>query len=448
MSRHLLLAILIATGVATAPSGALADQRVRLGADLDHSVMHAHRKATGYLRVQLEGFTIAPSKKRPPMNVAIVIDKSGSMQGDKIEQAKAAARAALDQLRADDIVSVVAYDDQVTVLVPATKVSDRRAILAGINKLAAGGWTALFAGTAKGAAEVKKFFARDKVNRVILLSDGQANIGPASPGELGRLGHKLHREGITVTTVGLGLGYNEDLMVQLAERSGGHHMFAERASQLAGLFQEGFGSLAGIVANEVEVTIDFAEGFRPVRPLGAPADVIGDRVRARLAALYSGVTDELLLEFETPKQAPSSAKIATIRLAYHNLISGERETLSRSVYARFSDDLTEIEASAHPDVMVSVVAQVANERNELAVRLRDEGKRQEAERLLRDNTAYLSTNAGRWKSPVLRDLEGRNNDDLDNLSDDRWQRQRKVMRQRQSKLKKRGANYDFDEVNF
>src|SRR5690606_9640008 len=109
----------------------------------------------------------------------------------------------------------------VEVLVPATKVSDRATIDRGIQRLRAGGMTALFAGVVKGATEVRKFLSRDRVNRVILLSDGAANVGPASAGELGRLGTTLRKEGIAVTTVGLGLGYNEDLMVQLAQGSGG-----------------------------------------------------------------------------------------------------------------------------------------------------------------------------------------------------------------------------------
>src|SRR5262245_20559040 len=95
-------------------------QQVRVETALDHSVLESNLKQTAYLRTALTGFDLPGSRARAALNVAIVIDKSGSMQGSKIEQAKAAARAALSQLRDDDIVSIVAYDDTVEVLVPAT----------------------------------------------------------------------------------------------------------------------------------------------------------------------------------------------------------------------------------------------------------------------------------------------------------------------------------------
>src|SRR4029450_1790476 len=87
-----------------------------------------------------------------------------------------------------------------------------------------------------GAAAVRKFLDRQRVNRIILLSDGQANVGPSSPGDLGNLGASLIKEGISVTTLGLGLDYNEDLMTQLARRSDGNHYFIENSSDLARRF--------------------------------------------------------------------------------------------------------------------------------------------------------------------------------------------------------------------
>src|SRR5262245_3571073 len=227
------LKILLALALSAALSNAALAQQVRVETALDHSVLQANTKLLVYLRVALTGFDLPGERGRAPLNVAIVIDKSGSMQGSKIEQAKAAARAALSQLREDDIVSIVAYDDTVEVLVPATKVSDREVIDRGIKRLSAGGMTALFAGVVKGAGEVRKFLSRERVNRVVLLSDGAANIGPASAGELAQLGRSLRKEGIAVTTVGLGLGYNEDLMVGLAQGSGGQHVFIEHERQLA-----------------------------------------------------------------------------------------------------------------------------------------------------------------------------------------------------------------------
>src|SRR5207244_2362433 len=110
----------------------------------------------------------------------------------------------LDRLTQDDVVSIIAYDGAVQVLVSATKLSDRDLVRARIRAIAPGGATALFAGVSRGIEEVRKFKAPGRVNRVILLSDGQANVGPSSPNELGRLGAACAKESISVTTIGLG----------------------------------------------------------------------------------------------------------------------------------------------------------------------------------------------------------------------------------------------------
>ena len=105
----------------------------------------------------------------------------------------------------------VLYSSSATVLVPATKATDREQIIRKIKTIGANGSTALFAGVSKGAAEVRKFLDEESVNRVILLSDGRANVGPKSPGELERLGASLVKEGISVSTLGIGLGLQRGL---------------------------------------------------------------------------------------------------------------------------------------------------------------------------------------------------------------------------------------------
>jgi Ca-activated chloride channel family protein len=276
--RALWAMAMIAAGILLpAGSGARAGQ-VELKVAVSHPVLLAGQKQTAYLKVGLTGVPLAVAEKRAPVNVALVLDRSGSMSGDKIRRAKEAAILAIHQLGPDDIVSVVAYNHGVTVLVPATKVSDRHVIYSAIDRLHADGTTALFAGVSKGAHEVRKFLSEDRVNRVILLSDGLANVGPSSPQALAALGASLIKEGISVTTIGLGLGYNEDLMFQLAHASEGNHVFVESSAHLARIFTREFGDLLSVVANEVEVEITCAEGIRPVRVLGRAADISGQRV--------------------------------------------------------------------------------------------------------------------------------------------------------------------------
>jgi Ca-activated chloride channel family protein len=180
--------------LALAPSDALA-AAVAVRTDVGTPVLLARRTSTIVLKIGLQGLALTGAEQRPPVNLSIVLDKSGSMAGDKLDKAKTAALHLLDRLRPDDLVSVIAYDSGVRVLVPTTRVADRHRISSAILGLDASGSTALFAGVSKGIGEVRRYLRGNQVNRVILLSDGQANVGPASPNALGRLGAACAKEG-------------------------------------------------------------------------------------------------------------------------------------------------------------------------------------------------------------------------------------------------------------
>ena len=170
--------------------------QLSLDVAVNQSVLMTGHKQKAYLRVGLRGFPLDDPEQRAPVNIAIVIDKSGSMSGQKIKKAKEAAIMAIQRLNSRDIISVVTYDSTVNVLVPATKVSDRERIFRKIRAIRAGGSTALFAGVSKGASEIRKFLSEERVNRLVLLSDGLANVGPSSPAELGDLGVSMIKEGV------------------------------------------------------------------------------------------------------------------------------------------------------------------------------------------------------------------------------------------------------------
>ena len=274
-----------------------------------------------HLKVSLTGFSLAEQEERTPVNIAIVLDRSGSMDGEKIAYARDAAKMAIDLLESHDIVSIVTYSDTVSVLMPATRVSDKRYIRNRIDEIYADGSTALFAGVSKGAQEVSKFFDDNKVNRVILLSDGLANVGPDSPAALGDLGASLGKSGISVTTIGLGLGFNEDLMVRLAEKSDGNHAFVENSRDLARIFEYEFGDILSVVAQDVEIEIRCATGVRPLRVLGREADIVGQRVYTTLNQLYSEQEKYILLEVSVDShEEATDIPLAEISLSYNNTI--------------------------------------------------------------------------------------------------------------------------------
>ena len=372
-------------------SAASKRRQVRLDVRSVHPVVQADRKQIEHIRIALEGFELLSDEPRPPLNVALVIDRSGSMRGPKLERAKEAASEAIERLQDQDIVSVVLYDTQVEVLVPATKATDRQSILDAIRGITAGSKTALFAGVTKGAAEVRKFLDEERINRVILLSDGLANIGPQSPQELEGLGQSLMKEGITVSTLGLGLGYNEDLMVGLAKVGGGNHAFIEDASQLAGVFRQEFDGLMSVVATDFEIEVTIDEQTRPVRMIGSDADIDGQVVRIPLAQLYSEQKRYFVLEVELdPGQDGTTRPLADVRVAYRNMATETRDTLQTSIETRFEEDAKIVEDKTDLEVLASCSLLITNERNCQATALRDAGQIDAAKQLLLTNSAELS----------------------------------------------------------
>jgi Ca-activated chloride channel family protein len=352
--------------------------------------------------VGLQGFALKSKKERPPVNVCLVLDKSGSMNGEKMANARQAAIDAVDMLRPDDIVSVVTYDTTVSVLVPATKLTDQEFVKQAIRGINAGGNTALFAGVSKGAAEIRKFLDLERVNRIILLSDGLANNGPSSPAELAELGASLKKEGISVSTLGLGLDYNEDLMQQLAARSGGNHHFIEKATELADTFRHEFDDVTSVVAQDVDVRMTVLEGIRPVRVLGNSAEINGQQVFVKLSQIYSLQDKHCVIELELPpSESGTQRDLLSVVATYRNMKSGETDRLTGLASVKFSDQADAVKLSLNKKIMEDVVALVANEQNKLATDYLDAGDIMKCREVLSSNSIFLKENARLLESEKL-----------------------------------------------
>ncbi len=198
-----------------------AEPKVTCRVELDRRVLPARGNQRVVVKVSLDARRPKESA-RPPVNLAIVLDRSGSMTGAKLDKAKAAAIEAFRRLGPQDIFSMVVYDHNVETVVPAQSAANAEWIEGRIRRIRPGGRTALFGGVSQGAAEIRKNISHKYVHRIILLSDGLANVGPSTPEDLERLGAALIKEDISVTTVGVGMDYNEDLMTRLSQKSDGH----------------------------------------------------------------------------------------------------------------------------------------------------------------------------------------------------------------------------------
>ncbi|MBF0410288.1 MAG: VWA domain-containing protein [Candidatus Riflebacteria bacterium] len=412
------------------PAASVEGSQVKVTALFGQPYMMPAPNQNNYIKVGLSGFSEKNLVGRTPVNLAIVLDKSGSMSGSKLQHAKEAAVMAIGRLTNDDILSVIAYDSEVEVLVPATKVSDREQIYTSIRQISAGSNTALFAGVSKAAGEIRKFIDRGRVNRIILLSDGIANEGPSSPEELGELGASLSREGISVTTLGLGLGYNEDLMSELARRSDGNHAFIETPTELARIFNAEFGDVMSVIAQEVKVEIEF-HNCRPVRFLGREGIIDDRKAMITLNQICDKQEKYVLLEFESAGNIKAQP-LFNVNVSYINSISRQTEKFSNQLQIMFSENSEIIRANENRDVMISASKLIANDSYKVATRLRDEGKIEEARKVLISNKDFLQSRAKTYSAPELEKFAEKNVNDAANITEEAsWNKTRKDMRQTQ-----------------
>jgi Ca-activated chloride channel family protein len=416
----------------TSPAAAAPEPDITVDIDVGEPVMIAGKEQTAYVKITIGGFELPADRNRSPVNLAVVLDRSSSMAGDKFEQAKEAALMVIDRLQPDDVISVISYDSTVEVLVPAQKASEKDHIRARIEALTPRGSTALFAGVTHGLEEVGKFLDPKLVNRIILVSDGQANVGPSSPNELGRLGVVAARQGISISTIGLGLGYNEDLMTQLAMASDGTHAFAENGTDLTRIFDLELGDVLSVVAQDLEIEIDFDDGIIPVRALGRDATITGRKANLTLSQLYAKQERHVVFEVTVPPGAAGKKRsLASVAVDYENMISKKKLSKRDAVGVTFTKAAKTVAAKENKKVTAAAVELKATEAANRAVEMRDRGENQAAEKLLLENSALLKSEGSRLGSSRLLDYGEVNATDARSIgtsTGEDWSRQRKAMR--------------------
>jgi Ca-activated chloride channel family protein len=270
------------------------------------------------LRVGVQGKQLSISERKSA-HLTFLVDVSGSMQSaDKLPLAQRALRMLVDNLRDGDTVALVTYAGHVKVALPPTGLEKKALIHQAIEELVAGGSTAMASGIELAYQQAMKTVDEQSVSRVIILSDGDANVGTTSHEGILKLIRGYVKEGITVTTVGFGLGnYKDELMEQFANKGNGNHYYVDSLMAARRIFQEQLGGTLEVIAQDVKLQVDFdPEQVARYRLVGyenrAIADIQFRDDKVDAGELGSGHTVTALYELELKPGAGEG--LATVRV--------------------------------------------------------------------------------------------------------------------------------------
>ncbi len=322
------------TNVASAKSQALS-----LGATLASTHILAGNHLA-YMAVTLQ----APDQKhlaRPDVDLAVVFDRSGSMEGEKLSQAKLAARQLISGLANGDRFSLTVYGTDVEVLFPSTIVTEQSkdAALMVISQIYTDGGTNMSGGLAAGRAQLLGLAASvNRIQRIVLISDGQANEGIVGRDELAQLAAQSAQQGVSITTVGIGLDFDEQTMTRIAVSGRGNYYFAESATMLAELFATELSRLGATVATRVQLQIAPMAGVEVKEVLGYDLIREGDAFLVNVADMHAGETRKVIVALQVQASGSGSMKLANLQTSFFEPGSAEVVQLSRHLAAEITAD--------------------------------------------------------------------------------------------------------------
>ncbi len=284
---------------------------------------------------------------RMPLNFGFVLDHSGSMSGAKIEQLRDAVRLAIDRMADQDLVSLVVFNDHSDVIVESEPAADRGKLRRQVDRIHAGGGTAISKGMKKGLKEIEKGLAADRVNRMLLLTDGQT-FGDEK--ECVELATDAGKKGIPVFALGLGEDWNEELLDEIAAASGGTSDFVAQPDEIVPLFTQTVQRTQQTVVQNAQLMVRMVAGVVPrqvwqvvptIANLGYQP--ISDRdVQVALGEIEAKVGKALLVELLIPPRQPGKYRVAQTEVEYDVPATGVvDEKIRHDILINFTQDANE-----------------------------------------------------------------------------------------------------------
>lgn len=317
---------------------------LRMEGRLGHSTLAAGRSAETFIHVDMTTDAETTAATNVPVNLSIVIDRSGSMQGQRMANALSAARGMIGRLRNGDTVSVVAYNTTSTVVVPPTTLTEgtRTDVSLGLRAIEARGNTCISCGIEAGLDQLSR--RTGAVNRLLLLSDGEANVGIRDEEGFRSLAARARGTEATVSSIGVDVDYNERLLLAVSVASNGRHYFVENPGSLPRIFDEEFRTLVETIATGAEVAVELAAGVELVEVFDRTFRQDGNRVTIPMGTFARGDEKSLLMRVRTSRADAGDRDIAKVALRFDDRVEGEPGSCDGELISVVTDDPRKVAA--------------------------------------------------------------------------------------------------------
>ncbi|TSC24074.1 VWA domain-containing protein [Corallococcus sp. Z5C101001] len=322
--------------------------------------------------------------QRVPVNLALVVDRSGSMEGGKLADAKRASQALVKQLKTGDRLALVHFGSDVTVA-PSVEINDatRATLLKTIDAIQVNGSTHMSGGLTAAAEALRPYAKQYRVTRTILLSDGQPTDGVTSREGLFSVVGKMREAGITVSALGVGAGFDDVLMRGMAERGGGFSGFINDSAELAAIFTRELDQAASTVARDVSLTLTLPPGVSGLEVMGLPSTRTGNTVHVPLYDLTGGQSARVVAKVTLA--APSDATDLTVldaALSYVDVTADLPAQVKLALGAKVTNDDQVVHANLDRDVRVHAIRALGTQQLHAAAEAMKSGNRSGALDLL------------------------------------------------------------------
>ncbi|MBU0713168.1 VWA domain-containing protein [bacterium] len=306
------------------------DHVLKLETALDQPVWLNGSGESVFLQVDIYSKEV-PRRDRIPLNLALVIDRSGSMARErKLDYAKNSAKFIVQNMSDDDIVSLITYESKVQLIVPAQNAQNKRKIIGLIDDIETGGSTNLSGGMLEGYSQIAKNLKTGQVNRVLLLSDGLANEGVTRADKLQEICYDKSIQGMSISTFGVGADYDEDLLLGLAELGVGNYYFIHSPEEIPTIFASEMSGLLAIAAQNVKIQIQTAPGIKVLDVFGYLSETNENQTQVSIGDIFSNDHYSITFELQLPKTIADSLQVANVVLQYDDVVNKGNRVHSNS----------------------------------------------------------------------------------------------------------------------